>query len=61
MKVVGIQALATAHTMAYHKVGLHTWQELMALSKIDWGIKYNIHRYGSMCKALDHFKTKGWH
>jgi hypothetical protein len=21
----GIQALATAHTMAYHKVGLHTW------------------------------------
>lgn len=29
--------------------------------QIDWGIKYNLHRYGSMCKALDHFKTKGWH
>jgi hypothetical protein len=27
MRVGGIQALATAHTMAYHKVGLHTWQE----------------------------------
>ena len=29
--------------------------------QIDWGIKYNLNRYGSMCKALDHFKTKGWH
>ena len=29
--------------------------------QIDWGIKYNLHRYGSMCKALDHFKIKGWH
>jgi hypothetical protein len=29
--------------------------------QVDWGIKYNLHRYGSMCKALDHFKTKGWH
>ena len=29
--------------------------------QIDWGIKYNINRYGSMCKALHHFKTKGWH
>jgi len=29
--------------------------------QVDWGIKYNSHRYGSMCKALNHFKTKGWH
>ena len=29
--------------------------------QIDWGIKYNLNRYGSMCKALDHFKIKGWH
>ena len=27
----------------------------------EWGIKYNLVRYGSMCKALDHFKRKGWH
>ena len=29
--------------------------------QIDWGIKYNLHRYGSMCNALDHYKRKGWH
>jgi hypothetical protein len=29
--------------------------------QIDWGIKYINNRYGSMCKALDHFKIKGWH
>ena len=29
--------------------------------QIDWGIKYNYARHGSMCKALDHFKRKGWH
>ena len=29
--------------------------------QIEWGIKYNMNRYGSMCKALHHFKTKGWH
>jgi hypothetical protein len=29
--------------------------------QIDWGIRYNINRHGSMCKALDHFKRKGWH
>ena len=29
--------------------------------QIDWGIKYNLNRYGSMCKALEHYKTKGWH
>jgi hypothetical protein len=31
------------------------------VKQIDWGIKYIKNRYGSMCKALDHFKTKGWH
>jgi len=29
--------------------------------QVEWGIKYNNVRYGSMCKALDHFKIKGWH
>ena len=29
--------------------------------QVEWGIKYNMNRYGSMCKALEHFKLKGWH
>ena len=29
--------------------------------QVDWGIKYINNRYGSMCKALEHYKTKGWH
>ena len=29
--------------------------------QIDWGIKYNLNRYGSMCAALNHYKVKGWH
>ena len=29
--------------------------------QVEWGIKYNYNRYGSMCKALHHFKIKGWH
>ena len=29
--------------------------------QVEWGIKYNKVRYGSMCKALDHYKIKGWH
>ena len=29
--------------------------------QVEWGIKYNMNRYGSMCKALDHYKVKGWH
>ena len=29
--------------------------------QIMWGIKYNNKRYGSMCKALEHYKIKGWH
>jgi hypothetical protein len=61
MRVGGIQALATAHTMAYHKVGLQYLARVNGYKQIDWGIKYNLHRYGSMCKALNHFKIKGWH
>jgi len=29
--------------------------------QVEWGIKYNLHRYGSMCAALNHYKRKGWH
>jgi len=29
--------------------------------QVEWGIKYNLNRYGSMCKALDHWRLKGWH
>jgi len=29
--------------------------------QVDWGIRYNLTRYGSMCKALDHYRLKGWH
>ena len=29
--------------------------------QVEWGIKYNLNRYGSMCKALSHYKVKGWH
>jgi hypothetical protein len=29
--------------------------------QVEWGIKYINNRYGSMCKALEHYKIKGWH
>ena len=29
--------------------------------QIDWGIKYNYARHGSMCNALNHFKKWNWH
>jgi hypothetical protein len=29
--------------------------------QVEWGIKYNHMRYGSMCKALQHYELKGWH
>ena len=35
--------------------------KISGIKQIDWGIKYNINRYGSMCKALEHYKIKGWH
>ena len=31
------------------------------IAQVKWGIKYVDARYGSMCQALTHFKTKGWH
>jgi len=31
------------------------------VKQIDWGIKYNLNRYGSMCAALSHFKKWNWH
>lgn len=34
---------------------------MSATRQIDYGIKYNYHRYGSMCGAWDHWKLKGWH
>ena len=36
-------------------------QRVNGYKQVDWGIKYNKIRYGSMCKALEHYKTKGWH
>jgi hypothetical protein len=29
--------------------------------QIDWGLKYIKARHYTPCKALDHFKRKGWH
>ena len=35
---------------------------LNGYQQIDWHIKYLKHRYnGDACKALHHFKAKGWH
>jgi nitrous oxidase accessory protein NosD len=31
------------------------------VAQVKWGIAYSNSRYGSMCKALDAFKRKGWH
>ena len=31
------------------------------IEQVKWGIKYSNNRYGSMCKALNAFKIKGWH
>ena len=28
---------------------------------IDWGIRYNHHRYKTMCNALHHWSRYGWH
>ena len=36
-------------------------QRVNGYKQVEWGIKYNLNRYGSMCKALDHHKRKGWH
>jgi hypothetical protein len=49
------------HTMAYHKVDLNGLATVDGYKQVEWGIKYNNNRYGSMCKALEHYKIKGWH
>jgi hypothetical protein len=36
-------------------------QKANGFKQVEWGIKYNINRYGSMCKALEHLKTRGYH
>lgn len=30
-------------------------------AQIRWGLKYIANRYGTPCKALKHFRAKGWH
>lgn len=30
-------------------------------AQIRWGLKYIAHRYDTPCKALKHFRAKGWH
>ena len=31
------------------------------IQQVKWGIKYNMNRYGSMCKALAFFKKNNYH
>lgn len=31
------------------------------INQVKWGIAYVNARYGSMCQALQHFDSKGWH
>jgi hypothetical protein len=31
------------------------------IAQVEWGIRYVRNRYGTMCNALHHFNTKGWH
>ena len=37
------------------------YRELDGYRQIDWSIRYCRTRYGSMCNAYHHLKTKGWH
>ena len=30
-------------------------------TQVQWGLNYIGNRYGEPCKALDHWKAKGWH
>jgi hypothetical protein len=36
-------------------------QHLSAIEQIDYGMKYIAHRYGTPCKAWQHWLDKGWH
>ena len=31
------------------------------IAQVRWGMRYSKARYGSMCKALQHFKKWNWH
>ena len=31
------------------------------MQQVRWCISYSWHRYGTMVRALNHFKLKGWH
>lgn len=37
------------------------YKNLDGFSQVDWSIRYQKHRYGSMCKAWAFFKAKGYH
>jgi hypothetical protein len=41
-----------------HSLYLKTATEF---EQINWGIKYNLYRYGSMCGAWHHFQRYSWH
>ena len=51
----------------YHTYGIPQLKNALIADKspiqqIDYGIKYIDHRYdGDACKALDHWKIRGWH
>jgi len=31
------------------------------IEQVQWGIEYNLNRYGSMCSAWAHWLRYGWH
>jgi len=31
------------------------------IQQVEWGLRYIKHRYGTPCKALDHWKQFNWH
>jgi hypothetical protein len=37
------------------------YKNLDGFSQVDWSIRYQKHRYGSMCKAWAFFLKKGYH
>ncbi len=42
--------------------GRSTWLKTASpYEQIEWGVRYIEHRYGSPCRAWQHFKAKGWH
>ena len=31
------------------------------IQQVEWGLRYIKHRYGTPCRALDHWKKHNWH